>query len=91
MNFDVFFTFFLQVVLVLSQDSDEEGNDDILEVLKIMRKVEQKIKFRTNKNEIDWITEVDVSIRILTNVIDYTMLRSSVSHDWHERLFIFSN
>lgn len=78
-------------MLVLLQDSDDEGNDDNLEVLKIMRKVEQKIKFRTNKNEIDLITEVDVSIRILTNVIDYTMLRSSMSHDWHEHLFIFSN
>jgi hypothetical protein len=66
--------------LVFLQDSDDEGNDDNLEVLKIMRKVEQKIKFRT--------TEVDVSIRILTNVIDYTMLRSSMSH---EHLFIFSN
>jgi hypothetical protein len=66
--------------LVFLQDSDDEGNDDNLEVLKIMRKVEQKIKFRT--------TEIDVSIRILTNVIDYTMLRSSMSH---EHLFIFSN
>jgi len=60
------------------QDSDDEGNDDNLDVLKIMRKVEQKIKFRT----------VDVGIRILTNVIDYTMLRSSMSH---EHLFIISN
>ena len=37
---------------------------DNLEVLKIMRKVEQKTKFRTTKNEIDLITEIDVSIRI---------------------------
>ena len=80
--------FFLQFLLVFLQDSDDEGNDDNLEVLKIMRKVEQKIKFRTTKNEIDLIAEVDASIRILTNVIDYTMLRSSMSH---EHLFIFSN
>jgi hypothetical protein len=43
-------------VLVFLQESDDEGNDDNLEVLKIMRKVEQKIKFRTTKNEIDLIT-----------------------------------
>jgi hypothetical protein len=74
--------------LVFLQDNDDEfeGNDDNLEVLKIMRKVEQKIKFRTAKNEIDLITEVDVSIRILTNVIDYTMLRSSMSHE-HQKCF----
>jgi hypothetical protein len=54
-----------------------------------MRKVEQKIKFRTTKkwNWLDYF-KVDVSIRILTNVIDYTMLRSSMSH---EHLFIFSS
>ena len=43
-------------MLVFLQESDDEGNDDNLEVLKIMRKVEQKIKFRTTKNEIDLIT-----------------------------------
>jgi hypothetical protein len=36
-------------VLVFLQEIDDEGNDDNLEVLKIMRKVEQKIKFRTTK------------------------------------------
>ena len=43
-------------MLVFLQEIDDEGNDDNLEVLKIMRKVEQKIKFRTTKNEIDLIT-----------------------------------
>ena len=76
-------------MLVFLQEIDDEGNDDNLEVLKIMRKVEQKIKFRTTKkwNWLDYF-KVGVSIRILTNVIDYTMLRSSMSH---EHLFIFSS
>jgi len=34
-------------LLICQIYSDDEGNDDNLKVLKIMRKVGQKIKFRT--------------------------------------------
>jgi hypothetical protein len=50
LNFDVFFTFCLQFALVFLQEGDDEGNADNLEALKMMRKVEQKIKFRATKN-----------------------------------------
>jgi len=73
------------ILLVFLQENDDEGNDDNLEVLKIMRTVE--FRTTTKWNWLDYF-KVDVSIRILTNVIDYTMLRSSMSH---EHLFIFSN